>query len=115
VHVRAVAENDESERVAAEKADRRAARELVATYHREELGRPLDHVRQGFARLDDVEIDEFDLDEIIHRYKRAAAKLWSFCGSGGGQWQQAANTLRYLRDRNESTPDWWDEAGTLHR
>lgn len=25
--------------------------------------------------------DEFDLDEVIHRYKRTAARLWAFCGS----------------------------------
>ena len=30
------------------------------------------------------EIDEFDLDDLIHRYKRAAADLWKFCGQVGG-------------------------------
>jgi hypothetical protein len=64
-------------------------------------------VRTGFAQLDAGEIDEFELDEVIHRYKRSAAELWKFCGSSGGQWQQAANTLRYLRERGEE-PDWWE-------
>lgn len=61
-------------------------------------------------RLDAGEIDEFELDDLIHRYKRAAAKLWSFCGSSGGQWEQAANTLAFLRDRDDPQRDWWAEA-----
>jgi hypothetical protein len=88
---------------------------VVASYHREELRKLLDHVRSGFGQLDAGEIDEFELDELIHRYKRAAAKLWSFCGSSGGQWQQAANTLEYLRDRDEPPRDWWTEAAPRPR
>lgn len=93
-----------------DKAERQAARALVAAYHQEELRRLLEHVRLAFVRLDAGEIDEFELDELIHRYKRAAAKLWSFCGSSGGQWLQAASTLRYLRERDEPPRDWWAEA-----
>jgi hypothetical protein len=79
-------------------------------YHQEELRKLLEHVRTGFARLDGGEIDEFDLDAIVHRYQRAATKLWSFCGSSGGQWQQAANTLDQMRDGGGSPPDWWEVA-----
>ena len=100
---------------AAEKAQRRAAREVVASYHQEALGTLLEYVRDGFAKLDAGEVDEFELDELIHRYKRAATKLWSFCGASGGQWQRAANTLKYWRDCGESPPDWWAEAGERHR
>ena len=50
------------------------------------------------------------LDDLIHHYKRAAAKLWSFCGSSGGGWQRAADAIAYLRERNEPLPDWWDQA-----
>ena len=57
-------------------------------------------------QFDRGEIDEFDLDDLIHRYKRAAADLWKFCGSSGGQWLQAANMLTYLREQGEE-PDWW--------
>lgn len=67
-------------------------------------------MRIGFVQLDAGEIDAFDLDDLIHRYKRAAAKLWTFCGSRGGQWQEAARALTHLRDRNEPPPDWWAEA-----
>ena len=89
-----------------DKAKRRAARELIAGYHQEQLRALLERVRYGFAQLDSGEIDEFELDDLIHRYKRAAAELWKFCGSTGGQWLQAANTLAYLREQGEE-PDWW--------
>lgn len=99
----------------ADKSARQAARAVVAAYHQQELGRLLDHVREGFVRLDAGEIDEFELDDLIHRYKRAAAKLWSFCGSSGGQWEQAVNTLAFLRDMNEPAPDWWADAAPRPR
>ena len=105
-----VAEDSDSDRQTAEKAERQAARELVHTYHRTELRKLLDHVRAGFARLDSGDIDEFELDDLIHQYKKAAAKLWSFCGTSGNQWVQAANALRRLGDSGEPTRDWWAEA-----
>jgi len=89
-----------------EKARRRAAREMIAAYHEEQLQKLLQHVRAGFAQLDAGEIDAFELDEIIHHYKRSAAKLWTFCGSSGGQWLHAAETLAYLRETGDE-PDWW--------
>lgn len=96
------------------KADRRLARTPVADYHQVQLRSLLAHVREGFARLDAGEIDEFALDELIHHYKRSAAELWKFCGSSGGQWLQAANSLRYLRDRGEE-PDWWERGAPRAR
>jgi hypothetical protein len=99
--------SDDPERRAADKADRRSARELIAAYHQSELRALLEHVRVGFAQLDAGEIDEFDLDALIHHYKRSAAELWKFCGSSGGQGQRAANTLRYLREHDDE-PDWWE-------
>ena len=101
---------EDSNRQAAEKAERRAARELIGNYHRTELRKLLDHVRDGFARLDAGQIDEFELDQLIHRYKNAATKLWSFCGTSGGQWVQAAKSLQYLETTAEPSRDWWAEA-----
>ena len=95
----------DTERRTGDKADRRASRELIAAYHQTQLRTLLEHVRAGFAQLDSGEIDEFEMDDLIHHYKRSAGELWKFCGSGGGQWQQAANTLTYLRERGEY-PDW---------
>ena len=96
-----------------DKAERRAAREQIAAYHQTQLRGLLEHVRAGFARLDAGEIDEFELDDLIHHYKRAATELWKFCGSTGGQWLQAARALRYRRDQGDE-PDWW-EAGASRR
>ena len=90
-----------------EKANRRAARELIAAYHQTQLRTLLERVGAGFAQLDAAQIDEFDLDDLIHHYKRSAAELWKFCGSTGSQWQQAANALAYMREQGEE-PDWWD-------
>lgn len=112
---RAVAEQEKHGGPRVDKAARQAARKVVATYHEQELRKLLDHVREGFVRLDAGEINEFELDDLIHRYKRAAAKLWSFCGSGGAQWERAANALTFLRDRDEAAPGWWSEAAPRHR
>jgi hypothetical protein len=61
----------------------------------------------SFSQLDAGEIDEFDLDDVIHHYKRSAAELWRFCGASAGQWQQAARALTCLREHGEE-PDWWE-------
>ena len=87
----------------ASKAERRAAREAVAAYHEEELAKLLEHVRDGFARLDAGEIDAFHLDDLIHNYKRAAQKLWSFCT---GSADHVAGTLAWMREQDDET-DWW--------
>ena len=94
------------QRLSDTKADRRAARERIAAYHQAQLRSLLEHVRAGLARLDAGEIDEFELDDLIHHYKRSATELWKSCGSSGGQWLQAANTLAYLGEEGEE-PDWW--------
>jgi len=104
--------DDEGE---SERSRRRAARELVAAYHQEELLRLLEHVRAGFVRLDAGEIDAFELDDVVHRYKRAAKMLWSFCGSSGSQWLQAANAITRRREHGESLPDWWQESAPRDR
>jgi hypothetical protein len=79
---------------------------MIGAYHAEQLRTLLEHVRDGFARLDAGEIDPFDLDELIHRYKRSARELWKFCGSTGAEWERAARMLEFLRD-NDDEPDWW--------
>lgn len=88
------------------RARRRAARELIGAYHEEQLLALLERVRGGFARLDAGEIDAFELDDLIHRYKRSARELWKFCGSGGSGWERAANMLAFWREQDEE-PDWW--------
>ena len=82
---------------------------MVAAYHQEQLRVLLEHVRRAFDQLDAGEIDEFELDNLIHRYKRAAKHLWIFCESSGGQSLQAADALTHMRDRGEER-DWWAES-----
>jgi hypothetical protein len=90
-----------------ERAQRRAARETIGRYHEEQLRLLLERLREGFARLDAGEIDAFELDELIHRYKRSSRELWKFCGQSGSGWLTAARTLEYLREQGEELPDWW--------
>ena len=74
----------------------------MAAYHEEQLLLLLERVRDGFRRLDAGEIDAFELDDLIHRYKRSARELWKFCGSSGSGWERAAGTLKYLREQVKS-------------
>jgi hypothetical protein len=97
----------DTERRSADRADRRASRELIAASHQSQLRTLLEYVRAGFAQLDAGEIDELDMDDVIHHYTRSATELWKFCGSSGGQWQHAAHTLAYLREHDEE-PNWWE-------
>jgi len=97
-----------------ERARRREARVLIAAYHEEQLGLLLGRVREGFVRLDAGEIDVFDVDDLIHHYKRSAGELWRFCGSSGGAWVRAARTLEFLRDQGDE-PDWWEAGASRGR
>jgi hypothetical protein len=108
-----MAETEDAKGRAADKADRRAARALIAAYHQAELRTLLEHVRTGFTQLDAGRIDEFELDDLIHHYKRSANELWKFCGSSGGQWVQAASALIYMREQGEE-PDWWEIGAPRH-
>src|SRR4051794_1401296 len=83
------------------KAERGAARAAVGAYHEAELARLIDHVREGLARYDASEIDAFELDELIHHYKRATQKLWSFCTGGGAHLYSTARALGWLREKGE--------------
>ena len=96
-----------------EKAERRAAREMIAAYHRAQLRGLLERVRSGFVQLDAGEIDEFALDDLIYHYKRSAAELWKFCDYTGIRALRTAQALTYLREEGRE-PDWW-EAGTSRR
>ena len=84
-----------------EKARRRAAGKTIAAYHEQQLGLLLEHVREGFARMDAGEIDSFELDELIHRYKRSARELWTFCGQTGSDWVRAGR-----RDSGDTRRAW---------
>ena len=94
----------------ATKSKRRADRALVGDYHRAKLGELLEHVRGGFAAYDAGQIDAFELDAIIHQYKRATIELWKFCvgvGSGSGV-ELVAHIILSARAEGAER-DWWRE------
>ena len=96
------------------KAQRRADREAVGAYHEAQLAKLLERVRDGFERYDAGTIDAFELDDVIHHYKRAAQKLWSTCVGGGAQAERMARALEWQAARGEET-DWWDLAAPRRR
>jgi len=81
-----------------ERAERRPARRTIGVYHEQQLLALLEHIRAGFAQLDASQIDAFELDEPIHRYKRSARELWKFCSQSGSGWLTAARTLEHLQE-----------------
>ena len=93
-----------------DKARRRAAEVMIGEYHEQQLRLLLERVRKGFEQLDDGEIDPFELDDLIHRYKRSAQKLWTFRSRG----EHLALALDWQREHDEPEPDGW-EAGEPRR
>jgi hypothetical protein len=87
---------------------------MVVTYHQARLADLLEHVRQGFQEYDAGRIDAFDLDEIIHHYKRAAAELWKFCAVSGSRVELVARTLERLHEEGND-PDWWEAGAPKQR
>jgi hypothetical protein len=92
---------------AQDREERRAASARETDYHEQQLRLLLDHVREGFEQMDAGTIDAFDLDELIHRYKRSAQKLWSFCGQTGRDRLFTARTLDSWHEQGAEPTDWW--------
>ena len=90
------------------KQSRRVAPALVATYQEAELAGLLEHVAEAIERYRAGELNVHDVDEVIHRYHKAAQELWKFCflgGSGTGA-ESVAATLEHLTAEG-TRPDWW--------
>jgi hypothetical protein len=95
------------ERSQNEKKRRRAARVVLGTYHEAELAALLERVAEAIERYRAGEIDAFDLDEVIHRYSKAARALWSFCiGRNSGSPETVLAMLEILTADGDR-PDWW--------
>lgn len=93
---------------ASSKARRRADLARVGNYYEARLAELLERIREGFARFDAGELSAFDLDDLIHRYKRAARELWKFCGSvTGSRAGLIARTLEEMQSQGEVV-DWWE-------
>jgi hypothetical protein len=90
------------------KRSRRVAQALVATYHEAELAGLVEYVAEAIERYRAGEFDVHDVDEVIHRYRKATQELWKFCfssGSGAGA-ESVAATLEHLTAQG-NRPDWW--------
>jgi DNA-binding NtrC family response regulator len=98
------------------KAERRTARALVTAYHEARLAELIEHVAEALERYRQGELDAFEVDDVIHRYKRAARELWKFCWSGGSGSgvELVARTLEQLADEGERI-DWWERAVPAER
>jgi hypothetical protein len=97
------------------KAERRADVALVVSYHEARLADLLERVRDGFERYDAGELDAFELDELIHRYKKATRELWKLCGNiTGSRAGFIARTLEEMQERDEAI-DWWERGNPERR
>ncbi|MBF6215884.1 hypothetical protein IU487_33340 [Nocardia puris] len=93
----------------ASNAQRRAARDRVTAYHEAQLGELIAHVEQAVRRFRAGELDAFEVDAVIHRYHRAAQKLWVFCDQSGAHVETTAHLIDHLDESGEPI-DWWQRA-----
>ncbi|PXX52277.1 hypothetical protein DFR70_1339 [Nocardia tenerifensis] len=93
------------------KAERRVARERVAAYHEAQLSELVKHVEQEIARFRAGELDVFEVAAVIHRYHRAAQKLWTFCDQSGAHVESTAQLIERMPDAGEAI-DWWQRGET---
>jgi hypothetical protein len=93
------------------KADRKVALALVSAYHEAQLAGLIEHVSEAIERYRRDELDASGVDEVIHRYSKAARELWKFCWSSGSgsHFEAITATLQLLADEGRPI-DWWGEA-----
>ncbi len=97
------------------KTERQADVALVVSYHEARLADLLKRVRVGFERYDAGELDAFELDELIHQYKRATRELWKFCGTVTGSSAHSIDrTIEEVQGRGEAI-DWWEQGNSERR
>ncbi len=95
----------------ASSSERRVVRAIVASYHEAELAGLVEHVAKAIERYCAGELGPSEVDEVIHRYKKAARELWKFCfGGGSGSYAViVAAVLEEMTAKGERH-DWWEAA-----
>jgi len=91
-----------------DKAERQAARAVVAEYHEAELGELVVRVGEAVDRHRAGELDAFDVDRVLFQYSRAAKELWKYCNLL--QVEIAADMIRKQPPR-----DWWERGAPRER
>lgn len=91
-----------------DKAERRAARAVVAEYHEAELRALVAQVGEAIDRHRAGELDAFDVDRVLFQYSRAAKELWKFCNLG-----RVEIAAAIIRERPPS--DWWEHGAPRER
>jgi hypothetical protein len=89
------------------KSERRAAHEVVATYHEARLAELVQRVGEAIDRFRSGHLDAFDTDRLIFQYSRAAKELWRFCNHS-----DVVSTAHVIAEHPPA--DWW-ERGAPHR
>ncbi|WNB84335.1 hypothetical protein [Cellulomonas sp. ATA003] len=90
------------------KADRKTAREAVATYHEAQLAALVERVGAAVDGFRDGQLDALEVDQVLLQYSRAAKELWKFCNAGDVE--SVATAVR------EQLPlDWWERGAPRAR
>ncbi|WP_433606643.1 hypothetical protein ACQP2P_30615 [Dactylosporangium sp. CA-139114] len=91
-----------------DKAERRAAREVVAAYHEAELGALVARFGEAVDRYRAGDLDAFDVDRVLFQYSRAAKELWKYCNYG--QVEIVADIIRA-----QPPHGWWERGAPRQR
>lgn len=91
-----------------DKAQRRAARSVVADYHHAQLEELVARVGEAVDRHRAGELDAFDVDQVLFQYSRAAKELWKFCN-------YLPVEVAAARIREQVPHDWWERGAPRKR
>lgn len=91
-----------------DKAERRAAREVVAAYHEAELGELVTRVGEAVDGYRAGQLDAFDVDRVLFQYSRAAKELWKYCNYGPVEVAAQVITAK-------PPHDWWERGAPRQR
>jgi hypothetical protein len=98
------------------KSERRAARELVASYHETQHAILVEHVAGAIDAHRAGTLDVHGVNEIIHHYKRAAPELCKLCWPGGvGAHIETIARIIAKPIGHEDPVDWWQRGAPLQR
>lgn len=87
--------------IVSSKAERRAARAEVASFHEAQLSALVARVGDVIDRHRVGELDSFDVDLALFQYSRAAKELWKFCNL-------TTPEIAAMIISTEPPTDWWD-------